>query len=52
MTSASLLVDEGQVSQRVCINPAALFREVLPDGSIRMSPDDETIIELLPLNTK
>lgn len=52
MTSASLLVDEGQVSQCVCNNPAALFREVLSDGSIRMSPDDATIIELLPVNNK
>lgn len=51
MTSASLLVDEGQVSQRVCINPDALFREVHPDGSIRMISDDETIIELLPVRT-
>ena len=49
MTAASLLRDEAEVSKRIWSNPDALYREASPDGSIRMSPEDGTLIELVPL---
>ena len=51
MTAASLLRDESEVAQCVWNSPDALFRETLSDGSIRISPEDGTLIELLPLRT-
>ena len=49
MTSSHLLRDEHEVSQRVWRRPDAAFRQVQPDGSIRMSPEPGTLIELVPL---
>ena len=49
MTSAHLLRDEDEVSQRVWRRPDAVLRQTQPDGSIRMSPEPGTLIELLPL---
>ena len=51
MSSAHLLHDENEVSQRVWSSPGTVFRETQPDGSIRMSPEDGTLIELVPLKT-
>lgn len=51
VTAASLLRDESEVSQRVHSSPDDLFRKILPDGSIQMSPQDGTLIELLALRS-